>query len=55
MGIEYKVNIPVTANEFIELLRESTLGERRPIEDRKCMEGMVKNSNLMVRPGMVKN
>jgi len=48
MSIEYKVNIPVTANEFIELLRESTLGERRPIEDRECMEGMVKNSNLMV-------
>lgn len=30
------------------LLRESTLGERRPIEDRECMEGMVKNSSLMV-------
>lgn len=32
----------------IGLLSESTLGERRPIEDRECMEGMVKNSNLLV-------
>lgn len=48
MSIEYKINAPVTTDQFIELLRESTLGERRPIEDRECMEGMVKNSNLMV-------
>lgn len=48
MSIEYKINIPVSTDQFIGLLRESTLGERRPIEDRECMEGMVKNSNLMV-------
>ena len=48
MSIEYKVNAPVTADQFIGLLRESFLGERRPIEDRKCIEGMVNNSNLMV-------
>ena len=48
MSIEYKVNTPVSTDQFIELLRESTLGERRPIEDRECMEGMVKNSNLIV-------
>jgi len=48
MSIEYKINAPLSTDQFIELLRESTLGERRPIEDRECMEGMVKNSNLMV-------
>lgn len=48
MIIEYKINAPVSADQFIGLLRESTLGERRPIEDRECMEGMVKNSNLLV-------
>jgi predicted N-acetyltransferase YhbS len=26
----------------------STLGERRPIDDRACIEGMVKSANLMV-------
>jgi GNAT superfamily N-acetyltransferase len=48
MSIEYKVNTPVSTDQFIELLSKSTLGERRPIDDRECMEGMVKNSNLMV-------
>ncbi|MDA8029276.1 MAG: GNAT family N-acetyltransferase [Nitrospiraceae bacterium] len=48
MSLKYKVNVPVTTDHFIELLRKSTLGERRPIDDRACMEGMVKNSNLMV-------
>ena len=48
MSIEYKINAPVSTDQFIGLLRESSLGERRPIEDRACMEGMVKNSNLMV-------
>lgn len=46
--IEYKINTPVSVDQFMELLRESGLGERRPIQDRECMEGMVKNSNLMV-------
>jgi predicted N-acetyltransferase YhbS len=48
MNIEYKINATVSTDQFIALLRESALGERRPIEDRECMEGMVKNSNLMV-------
>ena len=48
MSIEYKINTPVSADQFIELLFESTLGERRPIEDRECINGMVNNSNLMV-------
>jgi predicted GNAT family acetyltransferase len=48
MDIEYRINAPITADEFIELLRASTLGERRPIDDRACMEGMVANANLMV-------
>lgn len=48
MGIEYKINVPVSTDQFIELLNESTLGERRPVEDRECMEGMISNSNLMV-------
>lgn len=48
MNIEYKVNTAITADQFIALLNASSLGERRPIEDRKCMEGMISNSNLMV-------
>ena len=48
MSIEYKINHPILTDEFISLLADSTLGERRPIQDRECMEGMISNSNLTV-------
>lgn len=48
MEIAYKINYPISSEEFVELLVESTLGERRPVDDRICIEGMLKNSNLMV-------
>lgn len=48
MSIEYKINVPVSTDQFIGLLRASNLGERRPIADRECMEGMITNSNLVV-------
>lgn len=48
MTIEYKVNGPVTTDQFIGLLLSSTLGERRPVEDGECMAGMIDNSNLIV-------
>ncbi|WP_237055744.1 GNAT family N-acetyltransferase [Microbulbifer sediminum] len=48
MSIEYKINEPVTTDQFVVLLQESTLGERRPVEDRDCIEGMISNSNLVV-------
>lgn len=48
MSVEYKINVPVSTDQFIQLLRSSTLAERRPVEDRDCIEGMLLNSNLMV-------
>lgn len=48
MPIDYKINAALTPEEFIDLLKRSTLGERRPVDDRTCMEGMVANSNLVV-------
>ena len=48
MSIEYKINEPITAEQFIELLHKSTLGERRPVDDKECIKGMINNSNLMV-------
>ncbi|MDX2273157.1 MAG: GNAT family N-acetyltransferase [Cyanobacteriota bacterium] len=48
MNIHYGVNQAITTEQFIDLLVASTLGERRPIDDPICMEGMVKNSNLIV-------
>lgn len=48
MDIEYRVNAAVTTDEFIELLHASTLAARRPVQDRACMEGMVRHANLLV-------
>ncbi|HHL45731.1 MAG TPA: GNAT family N-acetyltransferase [Gammaproteobacteria bacterium] len=48
MSIEYKINAPVSTKQFIDLLLSSGLAERRPVEDRECIEGMLKNSNLIV-------
>jgi len=48
MTIEYRINVPVSAVQFIDLLRRSTLAERRPVDDRDCIEGMIGNSNLTV-------
>ena len=47
-GLEYRTDRALSADEFIDVLERSTLGERRPVADRGCMEGMVKNANLMV-------
>ena len=48
MNVEYKMNYSISAEEFRGLLVESGLGERRPIDDSECLEGMISNSNLMV-------
>ncbi len=48
MNITYKVNQSITTDDFIGLLTASTLAQRRPVDDRECMEGMIKNSNLIV-------
>ena len=46
--IEYKVNGLITTDQFVELLKKSNLGERRPMTNRACLSGMLANSNLMV-------
>ena len=48
MNIEYKINNPITTDHFVALLKASSLGDRRPIDDWECMEGMILNSNLIV-------
>ncbi|KFK65098.1 GCN5 family acetyltransferase, partial [Vibrio vulnificus] len=51
MNIEYKVNQQISADEFIDLLKRSTLGDRRPIENIECIIGMLNNSNLIRTAG----
>ena len=48
MNIEYKLNNNLTSTEFIEILKNSTLGERRPIKDLETIKGMIENADIMV-------
>jgi len=46
--LRYEINSPITVEEFIGLLERSTLAELRPTGDLSCMEGMLRNANLIV-------
>ena len=48
MAIDFRINEPITTDQFVGVLESSTLGERRPVHDRACMEGMVANASLVV-------
>jgi len=47
MDLQYDASRPISADEFIDLLKRSTLADRRPIDDRKCIEAMLKHANLL--------
>ena len=46
--IDYRTGNDLELDRVIELYRASTLGERRPIDDRARMAAMLKNANLVV-------
>src|SRR5262245_20912180 len=46
--IEYRTGNDLDLDAVIELYRASTLGERRPLEDRERMKLMLRNANLVV-------
>lgn len=46
--IVYAVERPLESDEFINVLRLSGLGDRRPIDDRNRIDRMLSNSNLAV-------
>lgn len=46
--IQYEVNGPLTVEEFVSVLESSTLAERRPIDDRGCLEEMLRHANLTI-------
>lgn len=48
MAIFYSREKKITADEFIDVLRRSTLSERRPVDDQDCVAGMLAHGNLLV-------
>ncbi|AJC65472.1 MULTISPECIES: GNAT family N-acetyltransferase [Dickeya] len=46
--ITYKVNDPITVDQFIHLLNRTSLGPRRPLEQRETLAGMLTQADLLV-------
>ena len=44
--IHYSTTTPLSPTTFIDLLRRSTLAERRPIDDAEAIAGMLANADL---------
>ncbi len=51
MSIQYDHSRLIDADEFVDLLRRSTLAERRPVDDSKCIKAMLKHADLLYRMG----
>jgi predicted N-acetyltransferase YhbS len=46
--IEYRIGNNLDLDQVIELYRASTLGERRPVDDRERMDKMLRNASLVI-------
>lgn len=46
--IVYRSNIKITVSDFIDLLKRSTLAERRPINDAARIQKMLDHANVIV-------
>jgi len=47
MDIHYETIRKITEAEFVDVLRRSTLAERRPVDDSKCIKAMLRHTNLL--------
>jgi GNAT superfamily N-acetyltransferase len=48
MGITYRSNIKISVDQFIDVLKRSTLAERRPVDDRDRIEKMLQHGNILI-------
>ena len=44
----YQQEPDLTASEFVDLLTRSTLGARRPLNEKETIEGMLRNASLIL-------
>jgi predicted N-acetyltransferase YhbS len=47
MDIRYHTDRAITEAEFVDVLRRSTLAERRPVHDVKCLQAMLRHADLL--------
>lgn len=48
MTIDYKIDAPINADQFKDLLVRSTLAERRPADNLACLEGMLEHADILI-------
>lgn len=48
MNVEYRLEPDLSVDEFIDVLNRSTLGERRPVEDRDRIASMLKHADVIL-------
>ena len=47
MSITYSSERRISAEEFVDVLKRSTLAERRPVDDAACIAAMLEHGNLL--------
>jgi predicted N-acetyltransferase YhbS len=47
INIRYEASRSISDEEFVDLLRRSTLAERRPVDDPRCIRAMLQHANLL--------
>ena len=47
MTIHLDVTRKISPQEFVDVLKRSTLAERRPVDDATCMQAMLNHANLL--------
>jgi predicted GNAT superfamily acetyltransferase len=48
MEIIYRSDISITAQQFIDVLKRSTLSQRRPVDDKNRIEKMLAHGNVLI-------
>lgn len=48
MSFEYQLETNLSVDEFIDLLKRSTLAERRPVDQRPVIDGMLRNADIIL-------
>lgn len=46
--VKYRNNIKISADDFIDRLRRSTLSERRPVNDRARIQKMLDHASILI-------
>lgn len=47
-SVQYKINEPISVQQFIDLLNKTTLGARRPVAHPDVVASMLKHGNLLI-------